>query len=716
MDLGRALAASGAVRLKTDIRTADRFAFNGGLNIMDPPVSVLPGQLLGVLNYEPGVRGGYRRWDGYERFSGQASPFDTPYVSLQVGASYIPTPGTVCTESSSGATGTVAYVDTINHVLVLVLTTGDFAGNGSTITSSFGSTVSVGTPFLSSGTTTALTTEYSYQKYLYLQSFIGPVGGAASSGPVRGVNPYLSDVYAFRDNAAGTAADMWRSTTSGWVKIALGIKVRFDAGIYASAMQAPPEGTVLTGVTSGATMTIKRINAMTGTWGTDAAGYFIVDAITGTPTAGEGLQNGGVTYMNYLSQEAQVLPPGGYYKFRNFNFQAVQDPATGYRMYGINGVGNGFEYDGVSDTFVLIETGVSPDIPTNAAVHANYLFYSFGQGSLQNSGYQLPLNWNAVFGANELSVGEPITYLREDVSGTLVIGTRRRIWTLTGISTELFQIKVYSANTGAVENTDENVGQIVFMEDRGFTTVSSTAQYGDFEASSLSDLILTMIPGLVYHDTPVGAVVTRQKNMYRIMFASGTVLCLGVNASGKFSGWTNGVVLDPPSGFWGGFTQASSQGVQMERCFMGSTNGYVYEMDKGNSFDGKNITHFLRLAYNSSKSPDTFKRYRRIQVDLSPEGPMSINISVDYDFGNRSGQANQPLDFNGNGGFWDVALWDRFNWDGAQYAEAVMKVEGEGYNIGLFFAGDSNTDASSTIYGASLQWSPRIINRNTGSQ
>jgi hypothetical protein len=385
-------------------------------------------------------------------------------------------------------------------------------------------------------------------------------------------------------------------------------------------------------------------------------------------------------------------------------------------MYGVNGVGNGFEYDAVTNTFVLIETGMTSDIPTNLEIHANYLFYSFAGGSLQNSGYQLPLIWNVVFGANERSVGEDVTFLREDVSSSLVIGTRRRIWVLTGISVELFQIKVYSDSTGAIGNTDENVGQIVFLEDRGFTTVSATAQYGDFEAASLSDLILSLIPSLIYNDTAVGAVTTRKKNMYRIMFASGTVLCLGVNAAGKFSGWTTGSVGMAPSGFWGGFTQGITQGVQIERSFMGGVNGYVYEMDLGTSFDGQNLLHFLRLAYNSSKSPDTFKRYRRIQVDLSPEGPMSISMSVDYDFGNRSGQANQPLEFNGNGGFWDVALWDQFNWDGAQYAQAIMKVEGEGYNIGLFFAGNSNTDAASTIYGASLQWSPRIINRNTGSQ
>jgi hypothetical protein len=717
MDLATALRSSGALTLKTDIKVADAYAFNGGLNIMDPPSMVLPGQLLGVLNYEPGVRGGYRRWDGYERFSGQPSPSQELYISLAVGTGYNPAPGVVCTESGSGATGVVAYVDVINSVLVLVLVTGTFIGKGSTITSSAGTTTSIGTPGNDSGITTALTTEYELQKYLYFQSFIGPVGGAASSGPVLGAHPYLDYVYAFRNNAAGTAVDMWQSSNSGWVKIELGTKVYFDTGIYSDGnMDAPAEGTFLTGATSGATMTVKRINAMTGTWGTDAAGYFIVASITGTPVAGEALQVAGVTYMNYLSSAAQVIPPGGYYKFRTYNFNAVQNPITGFRLYGINGVGNGFEYDQVTNTFVLIETGNSPDIPTNLEVHASYLFYSFAGGSLQNSGYQLPLNWNAVFGASMRLVGEDVTFLREDISQTLIIGTRRRLWTLTGISVELFQIQIYSPNAGSVANTDENPGQIVFMEDRGFTSAAATSQYGNFEAQSLSDLILSLIPDLVYGDTPVGAVTTRQKNLYRLMFASGTVMCLGMNAAGKFSGWTSGEVVHVPSGFWGGYIQDVAHGVQVEFACMGDVNGYVYAMDRGNSFDGQNIMHFLRLAYDASKSPDTFKRYRRIQVDLSPEGPMSLSMSVDYDYGNRSGQVNQSLDFNGNGGFWDVALWDEFIWDAAQYAQAIMKVEGEGYNIGLFFAGNSNTDAASTIYGASLQWSPRIINRNTGNQ
>lgn len=717
MDLSTALQTAGALKVKNLIHSADAYQFNGGLNIMDAPLKIDPGQLLGCLNYEPGVRGGYRRWDGYERSDGHPSPSLTEYYSVGVSSIFDPPVGSVITETGSGATGFVCYVDTTNFMVVITNFTGTFVGSGTVLTATgYGNTITTTAAFLDGGPTTDQTNQYELAKYNYLQTPIGAVGGDASSGPVLGVFPYGPTVYAFRNNAAGTAADMWVQTPTGWSQIPLGIKVRFNNGIFSDAMTAPDEGTLVTGVTSGATMTIKRINALSGTWGTDAAGYFIVDSISGTPEAGEHLQNAGVTYMDYVSYAPQTIAPGGIYKFRVTNFNAAQDPTSGYRLYGVSGVDFGFEYDQVSNTYVAIETGMSPDTPTDLENHAFYLFYGFPGGSLQNSGYQLPLNWNPVFGASERSVGEDITFMREDVSQTLVIATRKNVWNLTGISLELFQIKIYSPNTGAIARTDEQPGQMLFMEDRGFTTVGATDQYGDFEASSLSDLILTLVVNLLQNDLPIGAVTTRYKNMYRLMFQSGTTLCGGINAQGDFGGWTSGIVLITPHCFAGGYTQAVGSGPQVERCFVGAENGYVYEMDRGPSFDGQNMTHFLRLAYNNSKSPDMFKRYHRIQVDLAPEGSCSLSMSVDYDYGNRSGQANDPLSFTGNGGFWDVALWDHFYWDGAQYTQASMKLDGEGYNIGLFFAGNSNNDSPLTIYGASLQWAPRVINRNTGNQ
>lgn len=709
-NISRFLASTGALKQPTGIKVSPYFGMQGGLNVQDPPILIPPGQLLGCFNFEPSVQGGYRRVDGYERFDGHTSPSDAPYVTINFTTAFTPTVGSTLTESGSGATGVVAYVDATNKNVVFVSVSGTFLGNGSTFS---GGGTSNGAPYNNNAQTAALAQAYYYQKWLYFQALIGAVGGASCSGPVRGVWAYKSTVYAFRDNAAGTAGTMWKATPLGWQQVNLGYQVKFNAGIYADgAMDPIPEGTVLIGAISGATFTVKRVVTQTGTWGLDAAGYIITNTITGTPSANEALQVGGVTYATYLSNAAQALPAGGLYKFRNFNFNAVQNPTTGFRMYGINGVGQGFEYDD-SGVFTFISTGMTTDVPTNLEIHASYLFYSFAGGSLQNSGYQNPLNWNPVFGADSRQVGEDVTFLREDVSQTLVIGTRRQLWMLTGLQVEQFQVKVYSSNTGALELTDENPGQMIVGEDRGITTVAAAAQYGNFEATSLTDKILNLILPQFQNDTVAGAIVTRKKNMYRLIFQSGSVYSLAVNAQGQFSGWLTGSWSHQPTCVSCGFTQQTGQ-PQVERAFFGDASGYVREIDKGYSFDGQSVAFFLKTNYWHVKSPSQFKRFRYLQLDMRPEGPASVLIGSDCDYGTVSGMTSPNYSLNAGGGFWDIAKWDEFIWDAPTYTGIQMKLELEGYNISTVISGDAVNDCPFTVTGGIYQYSPRIINRNTG--
>lgn len=705
MDLGTALSNSNAFKVRNGVVATDYYPFKGGLDLMDPPMTVAPGALLGCQNFEPAIRGGYRRVDGYERFDGHQSPSDADFVTLKLG---VVTGIAVGDSAVQGAiSGTVAYIDAANLAVVLVDVSGGVYAVGSvTINASVFTITDI---FDNAGATTALTATYNLKKFLYLQQSIS----ALPYTTVLGIFPYLNTVYAIASD--GTHGHLYVATSTGWSEIALGIKIQFTAGVYSSSMEPPAEGTVCTGTTSGATFTINRINAMSGTWGTDAAGWIVTSAITGTPTVGETFKNGsGTILFTYQSNAAQTLPATGKYEFRVYNFNASQNPDTGYRLYAVNGVGQGFEFEGTQKVFCNIDTGMSPDAPTHLEVHASYLFFSFSGGSLQNAGFQLPLNWNPVFGASERSVGENVTFLKEDVSETLVIGTIKRVWTLTGISTELFQIQVYAANTGAIANTVEQPAQIIFMEDRGFTSFAASQEFGDFEANSLSDLIQTLATSLAVHDTPVGAIVTRKKNLYRIAFKSGTVLALGMNAQGRFTGWTQCGYPIEPTLYVCGYTQQTG-GPMEERAFMADDAGMVYEIDKGWTFDGAAVNAFLKLAYYSSKSPDIYKRYRRLRTDLRPEGWLSLVLAVDFDYGNRTAQNNFPLQFTTPGGLWDVSIWDTFLWDSPQYTQAVMKVEGEGYNIGLFFSSSGDTDFPYTLYGASLQWSRRIINRNTGN-
>jgi len=58
------------------------FPFEGGVNMVDPSLSLEPGELVAANNFEIDIRGRYRRMDGYERFDGQTLPSEITYYRI----------------------------------------------------------------------------------------------------------------------------------------------------------------------------------------------------------------------------------------------------------------------------------------------------------------------------------------------------------------------------------------------------------------------------------------------------------------------------------------------------------------------------------------------------------------------------------------------------------------------------------------------------------
>ena len=88
------------------------------------------------------------------------------------------------------------------------------------------------------------------------------------TGPVRGVQVFKGNLYAFRNNADGTS-HMYKDSAAGWVDQSFGVELSFVSGTAAFV-----EGDTVTGGTSGATGVIERLVLRTGTRaGSDAVGY-----------------------------------------------------------------------------------------------------------------------------------------------------------------------------------------------------------------------------------------------------------------------------------------------------------------------------------------------------------------------------------------------------------------------------------------------------------
>ena len=106
---------------------SDYFPFEGGLNMIEPALSMRAGELVSADNFEVDVRGRYRRVDGYERFDGQILPSEITFyrIPFTVGTArdsvfdsafssafdmQIPSVGDLVKGETSGAIGSVLQV------------------------------------------------------------------------------------------------------------------------------------------------------------------------------------------------------------------------------------------------------------------------------------------------------------------------------------------------------------------------------------------------------------------------------------------------------------------------------------------------------------------------------------------------------------------------------------------------------------------------------
>jgi hypothetical protein len=186
----------------------------GGLDLVSPQLQIRPGELIDCGNYVPEITGGYRRVGGYERFDGRPSPSLQTYSILTVPDSSQLAVGNTVTGATSAATAKVLLIESANRVVVTRVT-GTFSGgevlrvsgvDRATLTSIVAGAAA--TPFL----------DATYRS-LTADEYRGDIQAVPGSGPIRGVWYFAGSLYAFRDNAGGTACVMHRATSGGWVTV-----------------------------------------------------------------------------------------------------------------------------------------------------------------------------------------------------------------------------------------------------------------------------------------------------------------------------------------------------------------------------------------------------------------------------------------------------------------------------------------------------------------
>lgn len=715
-----------------------------GLDVISPHMQVSPGACLAVQNYYLGETGGYARINGYERYDGRPSPSEQHYYTSSVTVTGAIAVGDTVTGATSGKTAKVIAIS--GGTLTTTKNSGTFT-LGENLNVSGTPQATLDSLFETDGEDSPVTDNA--MKELAADVYRADIAAVPGSGDVLGVWSLNGTVYAVRNNAGGTAAVIHKATASGWSAITMlyqasmtlwrqavaddtaivGHTSGATATLRRQLVRTGSYGSTATGsivtssatgsFTAGETIRSATLGTFTVTIATPAvftktghglvagdpvlftttgalptgltAGttYYVISSGLGANTFQVSTTLGGAAvntsgtqsgthsvYRSYgviAGNVAQIaLSPSGSYKTVNYNFTGASNK---YRTYGCDGVNQAFEFDGTY--YVPIPTGMTVDTPSNIAAHKNFLFLSF-VASVQYSSVLSPYSWSTITGAGEIAVGDTVTGLMSLTKDALAISTSNTMFVLYGSGSSDFQLDKISNDGGAFANTLAQVGSGYYQNANGIMRLGVSQDYGNFSYSAISKNIRAILDSF---GTPVASCTHRGYSQYRIAFdgVTGSNLVVMTSGAGSIHGFTTLVFPAQIT------CMASCDFSGEDRVFFGAADGYVYEMDKGNSFDGSDIEAFIKLHFNSERSPRTRKFYRRVVWEITADGYCTLKHTPEFSFGNLDVSSHRTDDGNvlGAGGYWDVADWDEFYWDAAAYQDMNFSIAGTGTSVSL---------------------------------
>ena len=665
------------------------FQLGGGLDLVTPTTALRPGVARDSVNFECSVTGGYTRIAGYERYDGHANPSDATFFGMTLTAVAGIAVGNTVTNNAGTVTGYVIAVSGLS--VYYTKPVGSFAVSD---------TIKVGAAVI--GTVTALgaavdaLTSATYTA-LAADAYRTSIAAVPGSGNVQGVAYYKGVVYAWRNNAGGTALAMYKSTASGWQAVSLGYELSFNTGTAVIN-----DGDTVTGSVSGATGVVARVVLESGAWSGTAAGRLILSSTTGTFQAAEFLKVGGSNKATCLGAATAItLLPNGRVQTAVGNFGG-QNQNT--KLYGCDGVNRGWEFDGT--TFVPIKTGMTTDKPTNVAVHRNHLWFTFGP-SLQNSGIGTPYIWSPVFGASEFVMPEDITAIIQlpgnQSTGAFGVYTDQNTFILYGTSTADFKLVPFNTGFGAKAYTAQNMEQSYALDARGVVGLNTTLNYGNFDPNTLTLNIRPFVQ--VRRNVSTASGINREKSQYRVFYSDGYGLYLTL-INGKSLGAMPVFFPNPVLCWAEGETPDGA-----ETSFFGSSNGFVYRLDAGTSFDGAAIDYRFVTTFNAIGSARLLKRFRKAALEVTGNTYADFQFAWTLSYADAAAK-DQPMGASYNTSlsqvYWDSSMvWDQFVWDGRNLAPTEVELQGSSENIAIQISGSSAAYQPFTINSVVLHYTPR---------
>lgn len=645
------------------------FEFKGGLISNLSPLqqgTQLPGSARLLKNFEPSTDGGYRRIEGYDKYSSSFVPaFGEPKVQ------------------GSAQTGTTLVIANIYTTPVVggTLTIAGVAGTYTIATAgvSFSSTNKQATLTL----TTSLASSPADKAAITFTSH---------SGTIKGVAAWTETVVSYRN------ADIYSTTGSAHTKIS-----------------KPSYGPVLV---NGGSQTGTTLN---------------VDGLTGTPQIGDTFFIAGVEKV-YTVLAVPTVTAGA--AALSINPSLASSPADNaaltmlscdrsggtklrvakYRVAGVDKVAgvDSFNTPFIWDDTVFTEMTNAPTDVIGASFityHKNQMFFAKGEVLTFTAPYT-DSDFSAANGSGVIAIGGGITGIvafRE----ALIIFTDKTISQLIGNTLQDFVLQPITNKVGCVapDTIQEIGGDVIFLGPEGLRLISATDRLGDFNLGVVSKTIQGEMTALIASSSSFTSCVIKQKSQYRILGYNATNLSTA-NAKGVLGTQivgdnTSTMAWAETSGIKA-FVADSDYQNQTETIIFAHDDGFIYEMESGNSFDGSNIVASFATPFVYINDSRVRKTFYKLFLYTDPQGSVTTEVNLKLDFDTQGSVQPDTIELSNTAGVVGLygsstAVFGTTVFGNKLVKQFETQVIGSGFSVSLQFVSESQ-DPPYSLDAATLEF------------
>jgi hypothetical protein len=382
---------------------------------------------------------------------------------------------------------------------------------------------------------------------------------------------------------------------------------------------------------------------------------------------------------------------------------------TTEKVAGVDSVNAPFLYD--NTTFRALNEAPSEVL---AAEHIcwfkNQMF--FAKGDILT--FTAPFSdddFSAANGAGSINIGSAITGLivfREQ----LIIFSQQRISRLVGNTIADFQLQPITLNIGCIDtDTIQEIGSdIMFLGPDGLRLLTGTDKFGDFSLAVVSKSIQSEMTSFIASSSSFCSVVIREKSQYRLFGFSAAVTtqnAVGILGTQTVGNETGEISWAEMRGIRA-FVADSDYFSRLETIVFAQTDGYVYKMESGSSFDGANIIATFSTPFVPMTDPRLRKTFYKLFLYTDPSGSVTTSANLKLDFDDEGVIQPDTITLSNDTGAVGFYGSPTATYGSARYGTKLKKlfqtqVVGSGFTVSLQFVSES-TDPAFSLDAATLEY------------